>query len=162
MRRRFARQVAGVQTVARRKLDVERHRRAKKMRAAWPALPPHIHVWSNDSSGRVHVVPVKAGAVILIFADDPKPSRGCAVSLPAARDARRRDSVLASKEIDLLPAKLDHHPCLPGMLFRDVRRDEIVHGAARAQAEKSGGKEEGKCGSLHEAFIGSAARLARI
>src|SRR5215211_6852153 len=66
VRGRFTGQIPGMQSVAGRKFDVERHRRADKVRTSRPRVPADIDVRPNNLAVRVHVIAIEARAMVLI------------------------------------------------------------------------------------------------
>src|SRR3954468_16446002 len=100
------------------------------MRAGRPRMLAHIDARPDDSSGGVHVVAVKTGAMILVLADHAEAAEGRAMPFPSARDAGRGGAMFAAEEIGPLLAEIDHDMGTPGMPLRNVRDDEIAHRAA--------------------------------
>src|SRR5215210_2492706 len=123
-----------MQSVAGRKFDVERHRRADKVRTSRPRVPANIDVRPNNLAVRVHVIAVKAGAMVLIFADDAKPAGGRSISFPPAGNTRLGDAVLIPIKISRLRPQINDYRWPPGMSFRQIGRDHIGYGAAAAES----------------------------
>ena len=99
--------MSSVQTVAWTEFEKERHRCAEEMRVRWPAAFSHINIRLHDASIIVHVIAVEAGAMILVFADDPETSHGRFVSFPACRNMGHSNFITAFEQIRFLCALSD-------------------------------------------------------
>ena len=135
MRRRHAGQISLMQSIARREFHEERHRCPHEFRMARPGIFPDIHVWPDDPARLIHIGAVKAGSVILVFADDPERTDRRPMPFAAARDSGRCREMASVVKISLLLMQLNDDRRPAGMPLRHVGRHHLGHGAATAQAK---------------------------
>jgi len=83
--------MARVQTVAGAEFEKERHRRSQKMRVGRPASFAHIDIGFYDPPIVIHIVAVKTGTMIPVFANNAKMPDGRFVSFAASGDVRHGD-----------------------------------------------------------------------
>ncbi len=145
MRRRHSGQIAGMETIARRKLDKEWHRRSDEMRAAWATGATAVDICFHDPAAAIDEVAVETRAVRFVFPDNTEaPERG-AVSFATARDVGAGHDLFATVEVGLLVAQIDHYTRAAGVTIGHVRGDKIADGAAsieRQRHEADGEKSE--------------------
>ncbi len=77
--------------IARPEFDKVGHRRSEEMSVRWPRLLPHIHVGFHDNAIFIDVISVEAGAVVVVFADDPETTRGSFISFTTGRNSGIRN-----------------------------------------------------------------------
>ena len=147
--------MAGMQTVSRLKLEIERHRRPQKTRVPRPLSFSHIHVRFDDAPAIVHEVSVKAGSMIPIFPRHPEMSDRRFISFPASGNLRYGNSRPPFVKISRLRSLFHNDGGSSAVRVWDVRDDEISHSAASSQNESS--QSEGEVWQIHGAKIKNAA-----
>ena len=134
---RLARQITLVQSVTRGELQKVGHRSADEVRMRRAAVASAIDVGLNDSARGINVVAVETGAMIDIFAGDPKATDRSPVSLSTTRYPGRRDPVAPAIKIGFLRLQAHSDRRSAGVPIRHIRLDHFSHGAAAAQGHKS-------------------------
>src|SRR5437588_2843846 len=104
------------------------------------ARVPAIDIGLHDFARDINVITIETGAMIFVFTDDLKATNRSAVSFSTAGYPGRRGSVLSSVEIGFLLPQAHHDRWPAGMLLRQVRRDQVAHGAAAAQGREGRGE----------------------
>ena len=118
VRCRLPRQVALVQSVARRELDKIRHRGAHEVGMRWFGVAPAIDVGFHDSARIINVVTIKAGAMIFVFANDLKTTSRCAVAFATTGYAGRRGYISRAVDIGFLVPQAHDDGRPAGMTLR--------------------------------------------
>src|SRR5438477_5724276 len=101
---------------------------------------PAIDVGLHDPARVINVITIETGAMIFVFTDDLKATNRSAVSLSATGYPGRRGSIPSAVEIGFLFPQAHHDRWPAGMLLRQVRRDQVAHGAATAQGREGRGE----------------------
>src|SRR5438876_1156902 len=122
-----------MQSVARREFEKVGHRGAHKVRMRRSAVTPAIDVGLHDPTRVINVVTIETGAMIFVLTDDLKAANRSAVSFSATGYAGRRGSIPSAVEIDFLLPQVHDDARSASMLLREIRREQIGHGAAAAQ-----------------------------
>src|SRR5439155_19310808 len=135
-----ARQGALVQSVARRELEKVGHRGPHEMRVWRFARAPAIDVGLHDPARVINVVTIETGAMIFVLTDDLKATSRSEVSFSATGYAGRRGSIPSAVAIGFLLPQAHHDRWPAGMTLRQVRRDQVGHGAAAAQDRERPGE----------------------
>jgi hypothetical protein len=130
MRSGIAREVTGMQAVARLELHKVRHRRSAEMRARRFSRLSHIHIGLYHLAASVHVVPIEAGSMVMVFANYPESASGRSISFPPRGNMRHRDFLTSSQEKGLLPVQPDHDGRPPFMEGWKMRSYQIIHRTA--------------------------------
>lgn len=133
--------MAGVQPIARLELHIERHGSAAKTGARRFATLSYIDVGFYDCSVAINVVPVKAGTVIAVFANDPEAPGRSSITFPASGDVGRSNLVPPSSEDGPLLIQLHDYGSPPFMKTGDMGSDHIAYRAAAGKRRGYQGKE---------------------
>ena len=136
-----------VQSVPRRKLDEERHRRADEMGVRRFAVFPRIDVPLHDATRIVNVTAVETGTMVDVFANDREAADRGAMALAPAGDSGRSGPVFAAIQVRLLLAEIDNDRRLPGMPLRNVGGNQVADCVDRAATTESGGERQKKAES---------------
>src|SRR6266478_4070854 len=129
-----------MQSVARREFEKVRHGCAHKVRMRRSAVTPAIDVGLHDPARVINVITIETRAMIFVLADHLKATNRSAVSFSATGYAGRRGSIPCTVEIGFLLPQAHDDRWPAGMPLRQVRRDQIAHGAAAAQGRESCGE----------------------
>ena len=96
------------------------------------AVAPAVDVGLHDPAPVINVVAIETGAVIFIFADDLKATNRRAVSFAATGYPGRRGYVPSAVEIRFLRPQAHHDRWPARMPLRQVRGEQVGHGATAA------------------------------
>src|SRR6266436_7159306 len=99
---RAPRQVALVQSVARRELEKVGHRGTHEVRMRRFGVTPSIDVGLHDATRVVNVVTIETGAMIFVLTDNLEVTNRSAISFATTGYARRRGFILSTVEIGFL------------------------------------------------------------
>src|SRR5436190_21404052 len=100
------------------------------------AVTPAINVGLHNSSRRIDVIAIDAGAMTFVFPDDLKATNRSAISFSTAGYAGGRGSVVPPEEIAFLLPKAHAIRCPAGLLLRQVGGDRAAHVPAAPQGRE--------------------------
>jgi len=141
-----------MQPVARREFEKVGHRSAHKVRMRRSAVTPAIDVGLHDPARVINVVTIETGAMIFVLTDDLKATNRSAVSFATTGYAGRRSSITSAIEIGFLLPQAHDDRWSTGMTLRQVRCNEVIHGATAAQGHEGGAERTKLWKSIHHRF----------